>query len=119
MNVFESESTELLACSDVCLESTTSWTEVPRDLRDPWAIAPEVAVGDGVLGFWASLGDAVLDMREQWCWAKKIANIPDALMKRLRRYARAALHQIYGGGSRRDTEAGEIKSPGSSQTSDP
>jgi transposase-like protein len=66
-------SKELLACSDGYRESTESWAQVLRDLKDRGMTAPEVAVGDGALGFWAALGEVFPQTREQRCWVHKIA----------------------------------------------
>lgn len=97
---------ELLACADGYRESTDSWAEVLRDLKDRGMTAPEVAVGDGALGFWAALGEVFPSTREQRCWVHKIANILDALPKRLHRSAKAALHEISEAETRADAEAG-------------
>ena len=93
---------ELLACVDGYRESTESWAEVLRGLEARGMQAPEVAVGDGALGFWAALSDVFPQTREQRCWVHKIANILDALPKRLHRSAKAALHEIYQAETRRD-----------------
>ena len=97
-------SKELLACSDGYRESTESWADVLRDLRDRGMTAPIVAVGDGALGFWAALGDVFPTTVEQRCWVHKIANILDALPKRLHRRAKAAIHEIYQAETRADAE---------------
>jgi transposase-like protein len=97
---------ELLACSDGYRESTESWAEVLRDLRDRGMTAPIVAVGDGGLGFWAALGDVFPTTVEQRCWVHKTANILDALPKRLHRQAKAAIHEIYQAATRGDADAG-------------
>jgi len=68
--------------------------------------APVLAVGDGALGFWKALGDVFPQTREQRCWVHKIANVLDALPKRLHRSAKAALHEIYQAETRSDAEAG-------------
>ena len=47
-------------------ESTQSWTEVLRDLRDRGMPAPLVAVGGGALGLWAAL-DQIFLTTEQQC----------------------------------------------------
>jgi putative transposase len=99
-------SKELIACADGYRESTESWAEVLRDLKERGMRAPVVAVGDGALGFWAALGDVFAETREQRCWVHKTANILDALPKRLHRTAKAALHEIYEAETRRDAEAG-------------
>ena len=97
---------QLLACSDGYRESTESWAQVLRGLRDRGMTAPVLAVGDGALGFWAALGDVFPETREQRCWVHKIANVLDALPKRLHRSAKAALHEIYKAETRADAEAG-------------
>ena len=93
---------ELLACSDGYRESTESWADVLRDLRDRGMAAPAVAVGDGALGFWAALGDVFPDTVEQRCWVHKTANILAVLPKRLHRTAKAAIHEIYQAETRSD-----------------
>ncbi len=45
---------ELLAMESGYRESTESWADVLRDLRDRGLAAPLVAVGDGALGLWAA-----------------------------------------------------------------
>ena len=98
-------SKELLACSDGYRESTESWADVLRDLRDRGMTAPAVAVGDGALGFWSALGDVFPETVEQRCWVHKTANILNALPKRLHRSAKAAIHEIYQAETRADAEA--------------
>lgn len=97
---------ELLACSDGYRESTESWADVLRDLKNRGMTAPMVAVGDGALGFWAALGDVFPSTREQRCWVHATANILDVLPKRLHRQAKAAIHEIYQAETRSDAEAG-------------
>lgn len=97
-------SKELLACVDGYRESTESWAEVLRDLKNRGMTAPVVAVGDGALGFWAALADVFPETKEQRCWVHKTANILDALPKRLHRTAKTALHEIYEAETRRDAE---------------
>jgi len=46
---------ELLAMESGYRESTESWSEVLRDLRDRGLAPPMAAVGDGALGLWAAL----------------------------------------------------------------
>lgn len=97
---------ELLACADGYRESTESWAEVLRDLKTRGMTPPMLAVGDGALGFRAALGEVFPETREQRCWVHKIANILDALPKRLHRRAKAALHEIYQAETRRDADTG-------------
>ena len=59
---------ELVAVADGHREDTQSWLDVLRDLRGRAMTAPELAVGDGALGFWAALGQVFPTTREQRCW---------------------------------------------------
>lgn len=59
---------ELVALADGYRESTESWAEVLRGLRDRGLAAPVLAVGDGALGFWGALRDVFPTTREQRCW---------------------------------------------------
>ena len=74
---------ELVALADGYRESTESWADVLRSLKDRGLSAPVLAVGDGALGFWAALRDVFPETREQRCWVHVTANVLDALPKRL------------------------------------
>jgi transposase-like protein len=56
--------------------------------------AQVVAVGDGVLGFWAALPDVWPETREQRDWVHKVANVLDALPKSTQPTARKMLAEI-------------------------
>jgi putative transposase len=84
---------ELIAVEDGYRESAESWKELLRDLDRRGMQAPLVAVGDGALGFWAALREVWSSSREQRDWCHKIANVLDALPKRLHGKAKEALHQ--------------------------
>jgi transposase-like protein len=86
---------ELVALADGYRESTESWAEVCRDLRDRGLAAPVLAVGDGALGFWVALRDVFPATREQRCWVHRTANCLDALPKRLHSDAKAKIAAIY------------------------
>lgn len=94
---------ELVAVADGYRESTESWADLLRGLRDRGLRAPELAVGDGALGFWGALRD-VFDgqVTEQRCWVHKTANVLDALPKRLQPEAKKAIHAIYNSETRAD-----------------
>jgi putative transposase len=91
---------ELVALADGYRESTDSWAELLRSLRDRGLSAPVLAVGDGALGFWGALRDVFPTTREQRCWVHRSVNVLDALPKRLHPDAKAALAKIYGAESR-------------------
>jgi putative transposase len=86
---------ELVALADGYRESTDSWAEVLRGLRDRGLQAPVLAVGDGALGFWGALREVFPATREQRCWVHVTANVLDALPKRLHADAKSALPAIY------------------------
>jgi putative transposase len=88
-------SKELVAVADGHREDTQSWLDVLRGLRERGMRAPELAVGDGALGFWGALRQVFPATREQRCWVHKTANVLAALPKRLQPQAKAALAAIY------------------------
>ncbi len=91
---------ELVALADGYRESTESWAEVLRSVRDRGLVAPVLAVGDGALGFWGALRDVFPSTREQRCWVHATKNVLDALPKRLHDDAKEALKAIYSAESR-------------------
>ena len=63
-------------------ESAQSWRELLVDLKARGlAIAPELAVGDGALGFWKALEEVFPGTRHQRCWVHKTANVLNKLPK--------------------------------------
>ena len=74
---------ELLAVEDGYRESTDSWAATLRNLRDRGLNEPKPVTGDGALGAWAPLRDVFPGAGEQRCWVHKIANVLDAMRKRL------------------------------------
>jgi transposase-like protein len=96
---------ELLAVEDGYRESTDSWAAVLRDLRDRGLGEPRLVTGDGALGAWAALRDVLPGAGEQRCWVHKIANVLDALPKRLQPRAKTLLHEMMEAPSERDARA--------------
>ena len=97
---------ELLAVEDGYRESTESWAAVLRDLRDRGLTSPKLVTGDGALGAWAALRDVFPEAGEQRCWVHKIANVLDAMPKRLQPRAKALLHEMMEAPTRADARAG-------------
>ena len=75
-------------------ESTRSWSEVLRDLRDRGLNCPRMVVGDGHLGIWGALRNVWPEAGEQRCWNHKILNVFDKLPKRQHDQARLMLRNI-------------------------
>lgn len=59
------------------------------------ADAPKLAVGDGVLGFWAAVEEEFPKIREQRCWVHKTVNVLDHLPKSVQPYAKRLIHEMY------------------------
>ncbi len=57
--------------------------------------APELAIGDGALGFWAALREVFGVTQEQRCWVHKTANVLNAMPKSLQAKAKGHLHDIW------------------------
>ena len=64
-----------LALEDGIRESTQSWREVLLDLKARGMHAPELAIGDGAMGFWAALEEVFSVTRQQRCWMHKSGNV--------------------------------------------
>ena len=75
-------------------ESTRSWSEVLRDLRDRGLNCPRLVVGDGHLGIWGALRNVWPEAGEQRCWNHKILNVLDKLPKRQHDQGRLMLRDI-------------------------
>lgn len=97
---------ELVGLADGLRESAQSWRELLLDLkRRGLAIGPELAVGDGALGFWKALDEVWPKTRAQRCWVHKTANVLNKLPKSLHGKAKRALHDIWMAETRKDAEA--------------
>jgi putative transposase len=93
IGVREEGTKELLAVEDGYRESTESWATVMRDLKARGLNEPKLVIGDGALGTWAGLRDVYPNARRQACWVHAIANVLDALPKRLQPTAKKLLHE--------------------------
>ena len=87
---------EILGLTDGYRESTQSWRELLIDLkRRGLSHAPDVAIGDGALGFWAALREVFGDTCEQRCWFHKTGNVLNAMPKSVQAKAKGHLHDIW------------------------
>ena len=84
---------EFLAIGMGYRESSESWAEVLRDLRDRGMCRPLLVIGDGALGIWAALGEVWPQTRRQRCWNHRTLNVLDKLPKRLWGQVRKDLRQ--------------------------
>jgi putative transposase len=58
-------------------------------------VDPELATGDGGLGFWKALHDIWPNTRQQRCWVHKTANVLNKLPPSVHGKAKKDLHAIY------------------------
>ena len=84
-----------LAIEDGVRESTQSWREVLLKLKSRGMNIPQLATGDGAMGFWAALDEIYPETRHQRCWVHKTANVLNALPKLSQPKAKQALHEIW------------------------
>ncbi len=84
-----------LAIEDGVRESTQSWREVLLKLKSRGMNVPQLAIGDGALGFWAAMDEVYAETRHQRCWVHKTANVLNALPKLSQPKAKQALHDIW------------------------
>jgi putative transposase len=98
---------ELLAIDDGFRESEQSWHELLVRLRDEngLIIDPELATGDGALGFWKAAKKVWPKVKQQRCWVHKAGNVLNYLPKSVQKKAKADLHAIYEAESRAEAEA--------------
>ena len=57
--------------------------------------SPELAIGDGAMGFWAAQEDVYPQTRHQRCWMHKTMNVLNYLPKSTQAKAKQALHDIW------------------------
>ena len=87
-------------------ESAQSWRELLVDLKARGlAIAPELATGDGALGFWKALEEVCPTTRHQRCWVHKTSNALNKLPKSVQPAAKRDLREIWQAPDRTTAEA--------------
>jgi len=97
---------ELVGLADGLRESAHSWRDLLLDLkRRGLSSGPQLAVGDGALGFWKALDEVWPTTRAQRCWVHKTANVLNKLPNSLHTKAKRALHDIWMAETRKDAEA--------------
>jgi transposase-like protein len=84
-----------LAIEDGVRESTQSWREVLLNLKSRGMNAPELAIGDGALGFWAAQEEIYGETAQQRCWMHKTMNVLNCFPKSGQAKAKQALYEIW------------------------
>jgi transposase-like protein len=96
---------ELIGFQTGYRESAQSWRELLADLKARGlTVPPELAIGDGALGFWKALEEEFGATRQQRCWVHKIMNVLNKLPKSLQPKAKADLAEIWNAESRAEAE---------------
>lgn len=96
---------DIVGLIDGYRESAQSWSELLRDLKHRGLEAgPELAVGDGALGFWKALREVYGETREQRCWVHKSANVLNQMPKSLQAKAKGHLQDIWMAETRAEAE---------------
>ena len=97
---------ELLGFQVGVRESAQSWRELLVDLKARGlAIAPELATGDGALGFWKALDEVSPTTRHQRCTVHKTVNVMDKLPKSVQPAAKSDLREVWNAPDRATAEA--------------
>lgn len=97
---------ELVAIGEGLRESEDAWREVLLDLKKRGlAVGPELAAGDGALGFWAAISKEYPNAAHQRCWVHKTANVVAKLPKSSHGKAKGYLKDIYTAETRKQAEA--------------
>jgi putative transposase len=96
---------ELLGFQVGVRESAQSWRELLVDLRARGlVVAPELATGDGALGFWKALDEVSPTTRHQRCTVHKTANVLDKMPKSVQPAAKSDLREIWAAPDRATAE---------------
>ena len=97
---------ELVGLIDGVRESAQSWRELLLDLkRRGLAVAPDLAIADGALGFWKAIEEVWPRTRSQRCWVHKTANVLNKLPKSQHSKAKRALQEIWMAETRNDADS--------------
>ncbi len=87
-------------------ESSQSWRELLVDLKARGlAAAPEIAVGDGAMGFWKALDEIFPATRHQRCWVHKVANALNKVPKSVQPNMKTDLREVRDAPDRASAEA--------------
>jgi len=82
-------------------ESAQSWRELLVEVkRHGLTIAPELAIGDGALGFWKAVEEIYPGTRHQRCWVHKTANVLNKVPKSVQAAMKDDLREIHGAPTR-------------------
>ena len=97
---------DVLAVMDGFRENADSWRDLLNGLKKRGrTVPPELATGDGALGFRTALRDVYPETREQRCWVHKMQNVTAALPRSLHDKAKSDLQDIWMAETRKEANA--------------
>ncbi len=86
-------------------ESAQSWRELLVEVkRHGLTVAPELAIGDGALGFWKAVEEIYPGTRHQRCWVHKTANVLNKVPKSVQATMKDDLREVHGAPTRAAAE---------------
>ena len=86
-------------------ESAQSWRELLVGLkRRGLVVPPDLAVGDGALGFWKALEEVFPTTKHQRCWRHKTVNVLNKVSLLVQARMKVDLREIYGAPTRAAAE---------------
>jgi transposase-like protein len=92
---------ELVGFQTGVRESAQNWRELLIDIkRRGLEIAPDLAIGDGALGFWRAIEEIFPGTRHQRCWVHKSANVLNKVALSVQANMKEDLREIYGAPTR-------------------
>jgi transposase-like protein len=87
-------------------ESAQSWHELLTDIKARGlSVAPQIAVGDGAMGFWNALDRAFPGTKHQRCWVHKVKNVQGYFPKQMGPAVKTDLDNIQHAATRAEAEA--------------
>jgi transposase-like protein len=96
---------ELVGFQTGVRENAQSWRELLIDIKQRGLeIAPDLAVGDGALGFWKAIEQIFPSTRHQRCWVHKTANVLNKVALSVQVNMKVDLREIYGAPTRAAAE---------------
>ena len=96
IGVTEQGRKEFIAIEDGYRESEQSWSELLLRIKaQGMRHSPQLAIGDGALGFWNALSKVFPKTVHQRCWVHKTANVLNKLPKLVQPKVKQALHEIW------------------------
>ena len=105
IGVTEEGHKEVLAIIDGYRESEASWYELLTQLEQQGLnTAPQLAIGDGALGFWKAVAKKWPNTQTQRCWVHKTANVLSKVPKAVQPKIKEALKEIWQSETRKGAE---------------